>query len=97
MITCSCLGQLGRLGNQMFQIATTIGIAKQNDLGYFFSEWEYQELFKNELPPIPDEAYALHMINLSEGAADYRDTNLPKGKLYNLFGYFQSFKYYQYF
>jgi hypothetical protein len=39
MVTFDKLGRYGRLGNQMFQIASTIGIAKANDYEYAFPEW----------------------------------------------------------
>jgi hypothetical protein len=39
MITFGQLGRYGRLGNQMFQIASTIGIAKANGYDYAFPEW----------------------------------------------------------
>jgi hypothetical protein len=39
MITFEKLGRYGRLGNQMFQIASTIGIAKANGYDYAFPEW----------------------------------------------------------
>lgn len=50
MITYSKLGKYGRLGNQMFQIAGTIGIAIKHDYSYGFPEWESQEHFKTPLP-----------------------------------------------
>jgi hypothetical protein len=39
MITFGNLGRYGRLGNQMFQVASTIGIAKANGYDYAFPEW----------------------------------------------------------
>ena len=36
MITFSLLGKYGRLGNQMFQYAAIIGIAKHNNYDYCF-------------------------------------------------------------
>jgi len=39
MVTFDKLGRYGRLGNQMFQIASTIGIAKANGYDYAFPEW----------------------------------------------------------
>ncbi len=44
------LGQYGKFGNQLFQIASTIGLAKQGDLEYCFNGWEYQDYFVNPLP-----------------------------------------------
>jgi len=39
MVTFAQLGRYGRLGNAMFQIASTIGIAKANGYEYAFPEW----------------------------------------------------------
>jgi hypothetical protein len=39
MVTFAQLGRYGRLGNQMFQVASTIGIAKANGYDYAFPEW----------------------------------------------------------
>jgi hypothetical protein len=40
MITFNKLGRYGRLGNQMFQIASTIGIARKNGYDVGFPEWK---------------------------------------------------------
>ncbi len=45
MINFNKLGLFGRLGNQMFQIASTIGIAKKNGQDYGFNYWIYQKYF----------------------------------------------------
>ena len=39
-LTFQQLGRMGRLGNQMFQIASTIGIADRNGYDYAFPEWK---------------------------------------------------------
>jgi hypothetical protein len=61
------LGRYGRLGNQMFQIASTIGIAKRNNIDFAFPRWknydhlerfgssediDVQKFFINELPEL---------------------------------------------
>jgi hypothetical protein len=40
IVTYQQLGRMGRLGNQMFQIASTIGIADRNGYDYLFPEWK---------------------------------------------------------
>jgi hypothetical protein len=40
IVTYQQLGRMGRLGNQMFQIASTIGIADRNGYDYAFPEWK---------------------------------------------------------
>lgn len=50
MITFNRLGQLGRLGNQLFQIASTTGIALKNGFECSFPHWKYSQYFENPLP-----------------------------------------------
>ena len=97
MLTFKSLGKLGRLGNQMFQIASTIGIAKRNAVDYCFPHWEYKDFFCKSLP------YKNIEINqkLMEGKSDFRYVNLSENPNhtenhnYNLFGYLQSYKYFE--
>lgn len=64
-LTYNKLGRYGRLGNQMFQIASTIGVARKSGFGFAFPEWknydhlerfnsrediDVQKYFKNPLP-----------------------------------------------
>lgn len=50
MITFSKLGKYGRFGNQLFHIASTIGIAARFGYTFGFPEWKERKHFKNELP-----------------------------------------------
>ncbi|MGB3947492.1 MAG: alpha-1,2-fucosyltransferase [Bacteroidia bacterium] len=52
MISFSLLGSssYGRLGNQLFQIAATIAIAKKNKQDFIFPKWTYSHYFENHLP-----------------------------------------------
>ena len=50
MIVYSQLGTKGRLGNQLFQIASTIGIAIKHGHDFAFPTWAYNQYFKNPLP-----------------------------------------------
>ena len=43
------LGHRGTLGNQLFQIAATIGIARANSLEPVFPEWAYEREFERKL------------------------------------------------
>ena len=54
MITYSKLGQMGRFGNQLFQIAATIALAHNNNDEAVFPYWEYNYLFKKQLSCISD-------------------------------------------
>ena len=48
--TFSQLGNLGKLGNQMFQIAMTIAYALDTGKEYTFPKWEYSKYMQKELP-----------------------------------------------
>lgn len=52
MITYSRLGssKRGRLGNHLFQIASTIGMALKYGHDFTFPEWSYNKYFENPLP-----------------------------------------------
>jgi hypothetical protein len=52
MFTYDKLGSNGRFGNQLFQIASTIGMAKYFNCQYGFPEWKYEEYFVNPLPRV---------------------------------------------
>lgn len=52
MITYSKLGSQGHgnLGNQLFQIASTVGMALKHGHNYTFPAWPYSQYFENDLP-----------------------------------------------
>lgn len=50
MITFNKLGQYGRFGNQLFHIASTIGIATKHGYSWGFPEWKEREHFVHKLP-----------------------------------------------
>lgn len=81
------LGTYGRLGNQLFQIAATTGIAERNNAKALFPEWQYGNYFKQ---PIPQGATAGPTIN--EESFDYNEPVITGDC--NLLGYFQSEKYF---
>ena len=51
-VTCSQLGNQGRLGNQCWQIASTIGLGELNDMPVTLPEWDYRAFFS-----LPDELF----------------------------------------
>lgn len=61
MISFSKLGsrECGRLGNNLWQIASTIGIAEHFGVGADFPEWKYSQYFANALPY--ETGYAPHV------------------------------------
>jgi hypothetical protein len=88
-VTFDLLGQLGRLGNQLFQIAATIGAARRNHCACTFPEWPY-EVYFNGLPrdpgrprprvPLVEQSYLYQPLEIRETC--------------HLVGYFQSEKYF---
>jgi len=83
-------GKGGRFGNQLFLIASTIGIAISSDLKYGFAEWKNNRYFKEALPglaPGPGEV-------VKEQGFDYSPVTLSKTNFTYLEGYFQSDKYF---
>lgn len=105
-VTFPNLGNKGRLGNQLFQIAATISTAIDNDLSYAFPDWKYNEFLKNKIPeysklaPIisykpthfyTEPSFRYNAINLSESI----EVSLCMPKCYALEGYFQSRKYFE--
>lgn len=91
MVTFSNLGkvQFGRLGNQLFQIAATIGIAEKNGMGFFFPEWKYSKYFENKLPTNYCDDCKVYK---AEGT-NYYEVKLDKGN-WDLEGFFQSEKFF---
>lgn len=91
MIGYQALGKLGNLGNHLFQIASTIGIAKANNTDYGFPEWKYEEYFEN---PLPHKSFLGKEIE--EKFYHFDDSLLKLGSSnYNLKGYYQTEKYWQ--
>ena len=93
MITFSNLGRLGRLGNQFFQVASTIGIAKKNNHEYSFPEWLVNKFLKNPIPT----GFQNSDIQLKETGCTYQEFDLEcEGNVsIDLTGYFQSEKYFK--
>lgn len=88
MITFSNLGKYGRLGNQMFQIASVIGIARANGHEYIFPEWKYSHYMKKELP-----AGIVPATKVDEVGFHYGEIKVGEG-IFDIVGYLQSWKYF---
>lgn len=90
MIIYSRLGKKGNLGNQLFQIASTIGIATKNSHEFAFPEWKYATYLKFNFPLYdPNKRYKV----LKELGYHYSDIEIKEG-CYDLNGWFQSEKYF---
>lgn len=91
MITYSKIGKKGNLGNQLFQIASTIGIALQSNQKYSFLEWKYQDYFKNKLPLL--QGNLSNFITVEEKEYNYYNRQLAADN-YDITGWLQTEKYF---
>lgn len=89
MITFSRLGKKGNLGNQLFQIASTIGLAHTHNQSYIFPHWDYENFFEISLPHGDIERSEL----VTEKHYHHYEWDLDKGN-YDLLGYLQTEKYF---
>ena len=89
MITFSKLEKKGNLGNQLFQIASTIGIAKKNQHEFCFPNWSFQSFFETNLPSFENLKYN----DFIENQFHFEPIVLDD-KNYDLNGWFQSEKYF---
>jgi hypothetical protein len=90
IVTFQSLGEWGRLGNQLFQIAATIGIARRNQCDFIFPPWSYANIFAHPLPQSKNPINGLEAFY--EHAFHYQHINISGPT--NLVGYFQSEKYF---
>ena len=93
MITFRNLGSLGRLGNQLFQIAVVVGYARKYGQEYAFTDWKYAEYFN--VPLNPDEFVINYSINEHDSLSygELPEYTHSMGNV-NFYGYFQSEKYF---
>jgi len=90
VITFSKLGEKGNLGNQLFQIASTIGIATRNNQSYCFPSWKYSIYFENEFDVLNKN---VDFESILEKQYCYSDIILEY-KNFDLSGWFQTEKYF---
>lgn len=100
VVTYNNIGGFGRLGNQMFQIASTIGISLENGLDYGFNPWvcKYTKINFNDYIKKPLKSLNLNnnpIVDISERNFGYSPILLEQSKNYRLHGYFQSEKYFK--
>ena len=93
MITFSNLGNMGRLGNQFFQVASTIGVANKNNHDYCFPEWAVNKYLKNPIPI----SFVRPTLQIREKGCDYEtlDLECEADISVDLLGYFQSERYFK--
>lgn len=90
MITFLNLGKKGNLGNQLFQIASTIGIAEKNNHKFCFPKWQFSQCFEfsfDTCPTVED------WVSVKEEKFNYYEWKLFDGN-YDLNGWLQTEKYF---
>lgn len=91
MITYLQLGKKGNLGNQLFQVASTLSIAEKNNQNFVLPKWEYAHYFINNLPMLP--VGKIQFDTVHEISYNYNELLLLDGN-YSLNGWFQSERYF---
>ena len=87
-ITFSELGNNGRLGNQIWQMITTICLALNNNDSYIFPTWKYEPYFN-----LHGCFTAKPTFNATYTEPYFHYAAIPYQPNLNLNGYFQSWKY----
>ena len=87
-VTFAQLGKYGRLGNQLWQIAATIGYSHRHGCDYALPQWEYASQFN-----IPAESFRPFKSKNSYNEPYFHYAGIPFKPDTNLHGYFQSYKY----
>jgi len=90
MITFLNLGKKGNLGNQLFQIASTIGIAEKNNQEYSFPIWNYSQYFDFKFNVVKDRNFT----RIQERHYNFQQIEGLDGD-FNLNGWFQTEKYFE--
>ena len=97
MITFNKLGQYGRFGNQLFHIASTIGIARKHGYSFSFPKWKERKYFKTKLPRTNKkylDSLPEYKLKSSRGLLiEYKDFDCPDNV--SLLGHFFSEKYFE--
>jgi len=90
-VTFSKLGHLGRLGNQLFQVAATIGIASKHHCEFRLPPWRFANCFNGPFPT-SQEADLSTAICYQEESFTFTMPRLTQSA--DLRGFFQSEKYF---
>lgn len=105
MLTFLKLGEYGRLGNQFFQVASTIGIATKHGYDYSFPQWinhdhlilfnsgEDIEVWKHFEKPLPIVPAGINFREHGIGWG-FQNVSLPNENI-SLVGHMQSEKYFK--
>ena len=99
MLTFSRLGNLGRLGNQLFQIAFISHFAQKYSIPYVIPKWEYAAYFDYAFPYV-EKLPVLYDYILTEPTFCYNESYFAgfldkmHSHSFDFIGYFQSYKYF---
>jgi hypothetical protein len=80
---------IGRLGNHLFQLSAAVGYATKYNVDYEIAPWEYSSCFNINAKPCVGDV----KVNYGEKGWYYED--LPFIQDVKLFGFFQSYKYFE--
>jgi hypothetical protein len=100
MLTFTRLGKYGRLGNQMFQIAASIGISSRNNDSYYLPTWWCSYTRKDMVPFFnfatskPLSRPLKKLIEMKESHFHYYTLTYSNSQSIDLYGYYQSEKYF---
>lgn len=83
-----CVDLIGRLGNNLFQIAMCVGYAEKHGCEYWIPDWSYAHYFKNNFTK-----QSKGTVFVGEKGWYYED--LPFTEDVKFFGFFQSYKYFE--
>lgn len=87
MLTFAKLGHKGNLGNQLFQIASTIGLSKKYGHDFTFPKWSYSDYFDFDFH---ESELKYDWESLNESRFNFYDWNIPNVGNYSINGWLQS-------
>ncbi|HEY9677238.1 MAG TPA: alpha-1,2-fucosyltransferase [Drouetiella sp.] len=90
MYSFSRLGKLGRLGNQLFQVAATLATAAEYGKPAKFPPWRYAQYFAGDF----DQSLRDADISYTYFEPNFEFTSIPELSEADLFGFFQCEKYF---
>lgn len=93
MLTFNRLGTYGQFGNQLFQVASTIGIATKQGYDYGFPYWPEGDCFRYRLPVVRVPMFSNPPFPTKQVEWGYRNVQCTDNV--SLFGYMQSEKYFK--
>lgn len=89
MITFTKFCKYGRLGNQLFQAAAMIGIAKKTNHKLLLPRWAYAKYFNWKI----EEGHITSNHEIKEPQYNFNEVKLPEKGIFDFLGYYQSEKY----